>query len=68
MFASFSQKKALWLCLILAILATSLSITLSYDNSLSDGISISVSALASISLLLLASIWLFDIVNDICNP
>lgn len=68
MLASFSNHKALWLTLLLSTLAISLTITLHYENSVSDGISISISALASLSLLILASIWLFDVVNDICNP
>lgn len=68
MLASFSDHKALWSVLLVAILAISFTITLNYENSLSDGISISVSALASLSLLVLASVWLFDVVNDICNP
>lgn len=68
MLASFSNHKSLWLVLLLAVLGISFGITLAYESLLSDGISISISALAGISLFVLASIWLFDVVNDICNP
>lgn len=68
MLASFSQHKLLWFTLLIALLCTSFFITLHYETDLSDGLSISVTALTSFALFLLASISIFDVVNDICNP
>ena len=68
MLASFSNHKSVWFILLLSILSLSVAITFCYENLVSDSISISISALASLSLFALASVWLFDVVNDICNP
>ncbi|WP_298144908.1 hypothetical protein [uncultured Acinetobacter sp.] len=68
MLASFSQHKLLWFTLLISLLSISFFTTLHYENNLFDGLSMSVSALTSLALFLLAMICLFDVVNDICNP
>lgn len=68
MLASFSMHRRIWLRALLAVLTISLTTTWAYENLISDGISMSISVLAIMTLLIVMSIWLFDAVNDICNP
>ena len=50
------------------LLVCSLSVTLSFENHLSDSVSILISVLSGIALFFIAVVMLFEAVVDICNP
>jgi hypothetical protein len=68
MLASFSLHRRVWLSGLFLVLLLSVSTTWASENTLSDGISMGVTALMLMSLGLLLILWLFDAVHDICNP
>lgn len=50
------------------LLVGSLSVTLAFENNLSDSVSITISVLSGIALFLIAVVMLFEAIIDICNP
>ncbi len=62
------NKKLFIFIAIFTLLLCSMSITFIYENNLSDGLSITVSVIAGISLFFTAVITVFEMILDICNP
>ena len=62
------NKKLFIFIAIFTVLLCSMSITFIYENNLSDGLSITVSVIAGISLFFTAVITVFEMILDICNP
>lgn len=62
------NKKLFIFIAIFTLLLCSMSITFIYENNLSDGLSITVSVIAGISLFCTAVITVFEMILDICNP
>ncbi|MPW42138.1 hypothetical protein A6M14_11125 [Acinetobacter sp. Ac_877] len=62
------NKKLFIFIAIFTLLLCSMSITFIYENNLSDGLSITVSVIAGISLFFTAVITIFEMILDICNP
>ena len=62
------QKNTLAFLGMFTLLISSVIVTLSFKNHLSDSISITISVLSGIALFFIAVVMLFEAVVDICNP
>lgn len=68
MISLLSKYKVLWLAMILVTLLCSISVTLAFDNTYSDGVSITLSVILSIALFIISSTSIVEIIEAICNP
>jgi hypothetical protein len=68
MFNKTLNRKVFLFWSIFIMILCSMSITLSSDNTFSDGLSISFSVFAGFALFFTAAMLLEEMVHEICNP
>nr|WP_174507301.1 hypothetical protein [Acinetobacter sp. Marseille-Q1620] len=68
MFKLLRNYKVLWFFGILAAMLCSISVTLAFDDTISDSVSIIFSVLSGIALLIVMAALFVDAIEAICNP
>ncbi|ENV31629.1 hypothetical protein F960_03994 [Acinetobacter gerneri DSM 14967 = CIP 107464 = MTCC 9824] len=68
MISLLNRYKILWFLAISTTLLCSITVTLAFDNTYSDGVSITLSVILSIALFIVSSTSIVEIIEAICNP